>query len=284
MKRPFTEAVEGNKMEPLPVQRPVLSAVAISKNEEQDMPGFLRHLEPWVDEIVIVDDGSTDCTLDIVRRAGPKVKLVEQPMGPSGFAGQRNAGIQAACGEWLLHLDIDMRVPPDLASEMVQAITDQDKDAFNFRRKEFFLQHPIRYGGWGKWNNPWLARQGKHHFQNRLHEQCVVETGAGRIGQLAHPAWHLNDRSYVERMSKNLLYAQLEAERIVASGKPVGVKELLFYPTWRAFKSYVLNGGFREGILGLILAIYVFYSTFNWYACAWDIQHRIDRADLEGKF
>jgi (heptosyl)LPS beta-1,4-glucosyltransferase len=265
----------------MPVQRPTLSVVGISKNEEQDMPGFLRHLEPWVDEIVIVDDSSSDGTLDIVRRAGPKVKLVEHPMGPGGFAGQRNAGIQAARSDWLLHLDIDMRVTPDLAFEILQAISDQAQDAFNFRRKEFFLQHPIHYGGWGKWNNPWLARQGKHHFENRLHEQCVIESSPGRIGQLAHPAWHLNDRSYAERMGKNLLYAQFEAERIVASGRPVGLKELLFYPAWRAFKSFILYGGIREGMMGMIFATYVFYSTFNWYACAWDIQHRIDRADLE---
>ena len=85
--------------------RPTLGVVAISWNEETDMPLFLEHLLPWVDEIVIVDDASTDRTVEIVRTAGPKVKLVEHPKDPeTELAGQRNLGIDNASADWLLHM------------------------------------------------------------------------------------------------------------------------------------------------------------------------------------
>ena len=258
-----------------------LGVVAICKNEEEDMPGFINHLAPWVDEIVIVDDGSTDRTLDIVRSIGSKVMLIEHPQDESGFAGQRNIGIQAANSDWLLHMDIDMRVPPELAFEIVEAIKCPDKDGYCFKLLNYFLQHPINSGGWEKWNYPWLARNEKHHFENRLHENCVVDTSPDRIGQLKNKMWHLNDKSYAERLEKNIQYSKLEAERITASGKKIGWKEILLKPIVRGLKAYFLYSGYRAGLLGLIFSLYVFTGTFNWYASAWDLQNKIDRGDLE---
>src|SRR2546428_14092308 len=96
--------------------RPTLGVVAISHNEETDMPGFLEHLLPWVDEIVIVDDGSTDETIQIARAAGPKVKIISSPRQPGEYySHQRNKGIDAATSDWLLHMDIVERVTPELA-------------------------------------------------------------------------------------------------------------------------------------------------------------------------
>src|SRR5437867_9133513 len=102
--------------------RPTLGIVAICHNEEKDMPRFLEHLLPWVDEIVLVDDGSTDRTVEIAQAAGPKVRVIVSPKtADEGYSDQRNKGIDAAFSEWLLHMDIDERVTPGLAEEILKA-------------------------------------------------------------------------------------------------------------------------------------------------------------------
>jgi glycosyltransferase involved in cell wall biosynthesis len=260
---------------------PTLAVVAIAKNEEKDMPGFLRHLVPWVDEVVIVDDDSADTTHDIVKAAGDKVRLVRRSMTDEGFSGQRNAGIDAAKSDWLLHMDIDERVPRELAEEIRVAIENTQLNAFRYRRLEFFLHRPMRGGGWQYWNRPQLARRGAHRFKNKIHEECIIEGGDGSIGQLKNKIWHLNDESYLERASKNLRYMQMSGEQIIARGIKVRWYHMLLHPAYRAFKSYFIQHGYREGTRGLMLALYTFAGIFNWWAYAWDRQNRIDRESLE---
>lgn len=264
--------------------RPTLGVVAIAKNEERDMPGFLANLLPWVDEIVIVDDASTDRTREIVAAAGSKVKLIEHRMQTEGgFALQRNTGIAAATAQWLLHMDIDERVSPDLAAGILAAIRDEKFNGWRYRRLNFFLHRPMTAGGWQHWNNPQLARRGSHRFQNAIHEQCTIDGGVAAVGQLAGEMWHLNDEDFVERVGKNLRYMQMTGDELLAGGITVRWYHLLLYPAFRALRSYLLEGGFRLGIRGLLFGIYNFTSTFNWYAYAWDKQNRISRADLEAQ-
>jgi glycosyltransferase involved in cell wall biosynthesis len=263
---------------------PTLGVVTISRNEEQDMPHFLEHLLPWIDEVIIVDDGSTDDTTHIVRAAGPKVKLIEHPKDEEGgFAGQRNVGLKVATPDWVLHMDVDMRVTPELAEEIKHAIQDPTKNAYRFRLLNFFLHRPMRSGGWQNWNKPWLARRGRHRFGNRVHEVCIIDGAPESVGQLEAKMWHLNDEDYVERMRKNLTYAPVVGERFVQRGIKVRWYHMLLHPLWRGFRAYFLLGAFREGTRGLLFALYTCMSTFNWWACAWDQQNRISRQYLENK-
>src|SRR5437763_15328649 len=122
-----------------PSARPTLGVVAISRNEEKDMPGFLEHLLPWVDEIVIVDDGSTDGTAGIASSAGTKVKWSPRRRdAKTGFAGQRNFGIESAQSDWLLHMDIDERVTPELMEDILKGIQDSAHNGYRYRRLNCF--------------------------------------------------------------------------------------------------------------------------------------------------
>ncbi len=261
---------------------PTIAAVAIAKNEELDIRGFLDNLLPWVDEVVVVDDGSTDATRDILRAAGDKVKVIERDMdAETGFSGQRNAGIEAAESDWLLHMDIDERVTPELAKELRQAADDERYNGYRYHRLNFFLHRPMPAGGWQYWNRPQFARRGKHLFKNKIHEACVIEGDPDTIGQLQSDMWHFVDADYVERVTKNLNYMQMSGQHIIDKGITVRWYHLLIHPAYQAFKSYFIQGGFTQGTRGLLFGIYMFSSTFNWWAYAWDRQNRIPREDLE---
>jgi len=265
-----------------PTRQPTLGVIAIAKNEERDLPRFLQHLMPWVDEIVVVDDGSTDRSVLLLQAAGTKVRLLERSMRPEeGFAGQRNAGIALARSDWLLHMDIDERVTPQLASEIRAVIGRTRLNAFRYRRLNFFLHRPMRAGGWQHWNHPQLARRGRHRFMNLVHEDCVIDGGEAMTGQLAAQMWHLNDEDYMERVTKNLRYTPPTGEALLARGITVRWYHLLFHPLARALRAYFLDGAWRAGTRGLLFSLYTFTSSFNWWAYAWDKQQRVPREELE---
>lgn len=261
-----------------------LGIVAISHNEENDLPAFLAHLLPWVSEIVIVDDGSTDRTAEICRTAGGIVKFVTSPrQAGEYYSHQRNKGIASAESDWLLHMDIDERVTPELSAEILAAIANPLYDGYFFRRQNYFLNRPMRGGGWQTWNQIHLARRTKFRFGGKMHETTLLDAAPERAGQLAHPMWHLNDSDYVERVRKNMTYMQVEAENLLEKGCRVRWYDFVLRPLTRVLKSYFLQGGWRDGSTGFLYAVYIFGATFNAYATAWDRQNASSRQDVENE-
>jgi len=259
-----------------------LGVITICKNEEVDLRGFLTHLLAWVDEIIIVDDGSTDSSCEIIRGLGPKVKLVEQRMDlESGFAGLRNRGIEAATADWLLHTDVDERVPLPLAREITASIKSERYRAYRYRRLNFFLHRPMRGGGFQDWNNPQLARRGFHHFEGTVHELCVIEGGEEYIGQLDEKIWHLNDESYKERMLKSALYCQEQARRLTNRGLNMRWWHFILLPWLDFLRKMIKRHGYRDGTPGLLFALHSATAMFRACALVWDEQNRIPRSHIE---
>lgn len=262
-----------------------VSVCTISHNEEEDLPGFIEHLLDWVYEIVIVDDGSTDQTKQIALSYGNKIKFIEHPMGnDSHFGNQRNLSMEHASGDWLLHMDVDERVTPELKESILKSIQLDKFNGFKYRRLNHFLHYPMLHGGWHKWNRPQLARRDKHHFKNKVHEACVVEGGNDKIGQLDGLMWHFIDATYEERLRKNITYSKLTAEQILKKVEKVKWYHIIFHPFYRMLKSYIYYKGFLDGTKGLVFSLYTGLSTLNWWIFAWEEKNKISRSNLESKF
>ena len=269
--------------------RPTLTASAIARNEEHDLPGWLDNTLRFCDEVIVVVDARTDDgTRGVLQRAqqqeGDRVRWIEKEMDPDeGFAGMRNASLDVARTDWVIHMDVDMRAPPGLGSEIRSVLGDGTKNGYRYRLLNHFLHHPVKGGGWSKWNKAWIGRRGAHRFANRIHEVTHVDGGEAAIGQLTDLMWHLNDADYVERVRKNLGYMQGSGRKIVERGIRVRWYHMVLHPGWRAFKTFVLQGGWRDGTQGFLHAVYTFSSNFNWWAYAWDVQNRVERSELEGQ-
>jgi glycosyltransferase involved in cell wall biosynthesis len=263
---------------------PTIGVAAICFDEERDIAPFLEHLLRWVDEIVIVDDGSKDRTAAVAAGCDERVKFVTSPRDiDEGFCDQRNKAIAVAQSDWLLHMDIDERVPPELATEIKSAVQNPSFDGYRFRRLNFFLHRPIRGGEWGDWNHVHLARRGVHQFTGKVHEACRVDVAPERIGQLQGFMWHLNDADYHERIRKSDSYCRWEAYQIIRTGKTVRWYHLLGAPLRRFMVLYVAKMGFRDGAVGLLAALHSASAEFRSRALVWDQQNRIERETIEGQ-
>lgn len=245
-----------------------LSVVLITLNEALNLPCTLRSVN-WAQEIIVVDSGSTDDTVGIARAAGARV--VEE--GWKGFAAQKNFAIEKAGCDWVLSLDADEEVSPELARE-IQALmlAEPPFSAYRIPRLNHFLGRPLRHGGY--WPDPKLRlfRRGTSRFSERaVHETMEF---AGPTGQLKSPLLHhcyptLDD--YVEHMNR---YSTLSARMLVDQGRaPHSVAGLLLHSMVNPAATFVYNYffrlGFLDGTAGLLQhlnhAVYIHWK----YAKAW---------------
>ena len=269
-----------------------LSVVIITYNEEANLGRTLQSVKPLVlaegelsqNEIIVVDCGSTDQTLEIAKSFGAKV-FVETW---KGFAGQKNSALEKATGEWILALDADEEVSESLAQEIRTAIEQQNLraelapgrpeflDGFFLPRKNFFLQRWIKHGGF--WPDPKLRlfRRGKGCFELRLvHEDISIE---GRTGVLKNPLLHhsyptLSD--YLDHMNR---YSSLGAEMAIANRHHgFSLLNIILRPAMTFLYNYFLRLGFLDGREGLLLHLYhAVYVSWK-YAKAWELARNQSR-------
>jgi len=241
-------------------------------------------LKKWVDEIVIVDDGSTDETTMIAHNGGEKVKYIVTPRKKGEyFADQRNKGIEAAKSDWLIHMDIDERIPPSLAVEILEAIKSKSRDAFKFRRLNYFLHRPMQGGGWNEWNLVHLSRRDVLKFNGMFHEGIVLSIPKNKVGQLNNPIIHLNDASYKERIRKSDNYTEEIVARIRKTGKLITWFTLVWVFIREFLVKFFYKKGFLDGSVGLLWALHTASANFRAHALVWDEQNRIDRQELENQ-
>jgi glycosyltransferase involved in cell wall biosynthesis len=269
-----------------------LSVVIITHNEEANLGRTLASAAPLVrdkGEIIVVDSGSTDRTVEIARQHGAKVFI--EPW--KGFAAQKNSAIEKASGDWILSLDADEELEPELVQEideirrpptndatsqktsgewcltMKTEATTSEPAAFWISRKNFFLGRWIKHGGF--WPDPKLRlfRRGAAQFEDRaVHEDARTSGRTGNIydGSLLHRSYPTL-RDYIEHMNR---YSSLGAE--MAGPRAFSLVNIVLRPVATFIYNYFLRLGFLDGREGLLLHLYhAVYVSWK-YAKAWELR------------
>jgi glycosyltransferase involved in cell wall biosynthesis len=251
-----------------------LSVAIITCNEEANLARTLASVQ-FADEVIVIDSGSTDHTLEIA--ASFKAKLFLEPW--KGFSAQKNSAIEKCTGTWILSLDADEELTPELQTEIRALLhSNPATDAYLLRRRNLFLGRWIKHGGYYPDLKLRLFRRHAANFAPpaRFTDRPVHETIAfdgileTLYADLIHHAYPTIE-SYIEHMDR---YSTLGAETIVTKGK-TSRSSLAFYynvlliPTGTFLRDYFLRLGFLDGREGFLLHLY--HSTYtSWmYAKAW---------------
>jgi len=221
-----------------------LTAVVLTYNEAARIESCLRHLA-WVDEILVVDSGSTDGTLERCR-AWPKTRVLQRPF--DDFASQRNAGIEAARGSWILTVDADEEVSEALAGEILETLPGRF-EAYGIPRVNVIFGKPMRFGDCLGDRPERLFRKESARYTGAVHETLVVE---GNVGWLQNSLLHHSFEdisSWVRKMDR---YTSDEAMRFVSEGRRFRWTTLLVGPWARFVRFYGFRQGWRDGWSGFL--------------------------------
>lgn len=245
-----------------------LSVAIIAHNEAGQIRDCLASVT-WADEVVVVDAISTDETVAICRQF--PVRVLQQAW--LGFAAQKNLAIQATTHDWVLSLDADERVTPALREEIRGLMqSGPTLNGYAVPRKSYFGDRWIRYGGW--YPDYSLRLFNKHQGRVLSREVHEAVTVTGSTGHLRAPLEHYTYTGvadYLERMGR---YSTLAARELVAQGRRFRPLDLVARPCMTFFRMYILQQGFRDGAVGLVLAgLYAAY-TFSKYAKLWEADAR----------
>lgn len=240
-----------------------LSAIVITKNEEKNIRDCLDSVE-FADEIIVIDSNSTDKTVELAGKEGVKVYQAEK----RNFSFIRNMGRDLAEGEWLFYLDADERVSKDLAKEIINAVNCKSTTAaYRIVRQNYYFSKR-----WPKEEE--MVRLMKKNslvgWQGILHESPKVK---GEVGKLKSPLIHFTHNNLTDMVNKTNDWSNIEAElrfnirhpKIV----PWRIVRVMLTSFWQ---SYIQDGGFRAGTIGLIESIYQSFSMFVTYAKLWERQ------------
>lgn len=244
--------------------REPLSVLVPTRNEEANLRACLESLQ-WAEEIVVVDSGSGDGTLPIARELAHRV-LQHEYVNP---AAQKNWALPQLKHRWVLVVDADERVPPELRAEIERVLADPARaDGYWIRRRNYFLGRPIRGAGWQRDKVLRLFDRTKGAYGARhVHEEVEIR---GRVGALRARFTHYTYRSLDQYFEKFGRYTRWSALDLKERGKRASFGRLLFRPWLRFLRMYVLEGGFREGRHGLVLCSLAAFSVFTKYARRWE--------------
>lgn len=251
-----------------------ISVIILTKNEEPVIADCLESVK-WADEIIIVDHGSTDKTLEIIKKHGVQ-KIIKAPK-ESTFSDRRNLGAESASGEWLLYVDADERVTPELKAEIQSLLTSHllpIANAYAIPRKNIRLTKVLYHGGWWPDYVLRLMRKDKLiRWEGDLHEQPKIQ---GEVGKTKEAFVHFSHRGSIEhKMQNTISWSEIEAEKLNEAGHPPMTILRFISAMWREFyKRMIKYQAWRDGIEGMIEAIYQVFSVFITYARLWEIQSR----------
>ena len=240
----------------------------ITFNDAQNLRAALPTVL-WADEVVVVDSFSTDDTAAICAEFG--VRHVNLKF--EGFGKLRNDALALLKHDWVVSIDSDERSTPEFAQEVRQKLAAPECAAYFVPRRNFFLGYPIHYCGmYPDYRQPQVFNRRQFRYREDLvHEsfECTGRLGHFRHAVLQHP-WP----TLAVVLSKTDRYTTLMAKRYFSAGRRAGFCQLALNPLGAFLKKYVKQQGFREGVVGFMVAALHAYYTFLKYAKLWELQQK----------
>lgn len=237
-----------------------ITIIITCNNEAHNMKALLESAQ-WAAEIMVIDSFSTDQTLSIARQYDTTIFQRTY----SGPADQKNWAIPQAKYEWVLILDADERVTPELKTEIQTIIKkESQQDAYWIRRKNYFMGQHIRYSGWGNDAVIRLIQRDKCHYNKKqVHEE--IDTTNIQVGQLNTYLTHNTFRDIDHYLAKVQRYAKWSAKDYLIKTPRVTWFHLYGKPAFRFFKHFFLQKGFLDGKVGFIISSIMAWSVFLRY-------------------
>ncbi len=237
-----------------------ISALLITFNEERNIDEVLENLS-FADEIVVVDSYSTDRTVEKIQQHS-NVTLIQREF--KNYTDQKAFALKQATYDWVLFIDADERIPPDLKAEIlaVTNATHATASAYYFRRTFMFRDKAVHFGGTQNDKNYRLFKKSKVHFaQDRIVHETLIVQGASKT--LSHKLLHYSYTHYEDYRAKTIQYGKMKAYEKFKKGRKAYWYHLCLWPSFRFLSRYVFRLGFLDGKKGLILC---YLSALGVYA------------------
>lgn len=244
----------------------MLSVIVITKNEAEHIGRCLASIN-WADEIIVLDSGSQDDTVAICRQYTDKVYETDWP----GFGVQKQRALDKAQGDWVLSIDADEVVTPELRVEIETALKQQQYNAYEIPRLSSYCGRQMRHGGWWPDHVLRLFRRDCGQFTDAVvHERIVVR---GEIGKLSLPLLHDAFVNLDEVLHKVNGYSSLGAEMLYQKGVRSSLSKALLKGLWTFIRTYWLKAAVLDGRQGLMLSISNAEGAYYKYLKLWELQN-----------
>jgi len=247
--------------------KPKLSVIIVAKNEEKNILPCVESVA-WANEIIVLDSGSTDDTIQLLKQANIRIIETDWP----GYGPQQNRGIDAATHEWIFSLDADERITPELASEIRSAIEKNQFDVFDVPRKSFFVTKFMQHSDWWPDRTRRLFKKKSARFTDHIIHASLSSNKT--VGHLNEPMIHYTFHEYHSVIEKMNRYSSGSALDLNNAGKKSSLSTALGHGLWAFFRTYILKKGFLDGQAGLILAIANAEGTYYKYLKLFELQNK----------
>ncbi|MEI6668306.1 MAG: glycosyltransferase family 2 protein [Acidobacteriota bacterium] len=251
---------------------PGLTATVITFNESANIAAALESVA-WADEIVVVDAHSTDDTIDIARRFTDRVVVREWP----GYVAQKNYAASIAAHNWVLSLDADERVTPELAHEIKTLLQDQPRfPGYRVPRLSYYLGRWIRSTDWYPDFQLRLYDRQRARWTGRYVHESV--TASGEVGRLRGNLQHVPYRDISHHLATIDRYTTLAARQMFEDGRRVGARQFALHPPAAFLRNYLARGGVRDGAAGFIISALNSYYVLLKFVKLWEMTKRAAEA------
>jgi glycosyltransferase involved in cell wall biosynthesis len=243
-----------------------ISVIVITKDEEKNISDCLKSVQ-WADEIIVVDSESSDRTVELAKEFTDKVFTRKW----EGYVFQKKYALSLANNEWVLSLDADERITPELHIEILNLPQDRF-DGYKIRRKNFLYKKEITSCGWGKDYQLRLFRKNKTDLNERLvHEKFIVN---GEVGVLDQPMLHFTFDSFSDYLSKINYYTSLKPTELFYKKRNIHGWIIFIHTISSFFTFFIMKRGFKDGVYGLIISILHSISTAMNYLKLWELKNK----------